>query len=162
MPYKGTWIRLGEMIDEIVQSGQAEYSAANDLGRALKEGAIVLVFNGEPLSPDFIPGIAEYLQVAATNNAREIRLRFGWASDITLNAQALRTQFETAFGLNGGTAIRQTAQQACESFILSLKKGPRLTKANVYAQARAKLPDLSLRGDLLPVNGQRLAGPKNP
>jgi hypothetical protein len=142
MPYKGTSIRIGEMLDELIQSGLAEYSAATQLGRALEEGAIVLVFNAEPLSPDFIPGIAEYLQLAATRNAREIRLRFGWASDIILHARALRAQFETAFGLNGATATRQTAQQACESLILSLKKGPRLTKAQVHAQARTKIPDL--------------------
>jgi hypothetical protein len=100
MPYKGTSIRIGEMLDELVQNGRAEYSAATELGRALEEGAIILVFNDAPLSPDFLPGIAEYLQVAATGNAREIRLRFGWASDIILHAYAFREQFETACGLS--------------------------------------------------------------
>jgi hypothetical protein len=146
MPYKGTTIRLGEMIDELIQNGSPEYSAATELGRALEEGAIILIFNDEPLSPDFIPGVAEYLQVAATRNAREIRLRFGWASDIIFHARALRAQFEGAFGLGAPTTEplipRQTAEQACEALILSLKEGPRLRKVEVHGRALAAIPDL--------------------
>jgi hypothetical protein len=144
MPYQGTLVSVDQMFDQLVKAGQDRRDAAIALQRALEDNAIVLIFNGAPLSPSQRSGLGDCLRAFAFD-PRDAKLHFGWAIDIMQHARASRVQFETVCSVvneNISATTRETAQQACESLILSLKKGPRLTKAQVHAQARAKIPDL--------------------
>jgi len=99
MPYKGAMMSVSEMVDELVQNGRDNRSAAIELSRALEDGAIILIFNDAPLRPSHVAGVTEYVQLTAAKNEREIRLRLGWVADIILFSRALRAQFEAACGL---------------------------------------------------------------
>jgi hypothetical protein len=141
MPYKGALMSIREMLDELAQHRGSELPAFAELSRALEERAIILHFNGEPLREEYVPGIAEYIRLAADRNAREIRLRLGWAADIMLEARALRVQFESACELSEPSK-RLTAEEACRALIVRLREGSRLTKAATHAKAKAEIPDL--------------------
>src|SRR5947209_3287013 len=99
MPYKGTEVSIGEMLDELIRNGRDDQQAATELRSALRDFAITLEFNGAPLSFNQIAGVSEYISLAAARNAREIRLRLGWLTYIITDSKASRSQFETVCGI---------------------------------------------------------------
>jgi hypothetical protein len=99
MPYQGILVSIDEMFDELVRSGRERHAAAIELQRALDDGAIVVIFNDEPLRPEFRAGIGEMLR-AFVADPRQAHLHFGWATDIMTYGRALRAQFENVCGLS--------------------------------------------------------------
>jgi hypothetical protein len=144
MAYRGDEIGIGPMLDELVTKGRTEFDAAVELENALKDGKIILWYAGAPVVSD-IPAIGRFLRDFVSDR-KKARLGYGHLSLMLADARAQRVQFEKVCGLIEAAADltprRQTAEQACESLILELKKGPRLRKFEVRAKAFATIPDL--------------------
>src|SRR5229473_2225151 len=95
MPYQGTLVSIDEMFDELVRNGRERRDAAIELQRALEEGAIVVIFNHEPLGAEHLAGIGEMLR-AFVADPQEAKRHFGWAVDILKYGRASRAKFERA------------------------------------------------------------------
>jgi hypothetical protein len=144
MSYRGDDVGIGAMLDELVANDRTEFAAAVELESALKDGKIILWYAGAPVITE-LPAIGRFLRDFVSDR-KQARLGYGYLSLMLADARAERSQFETVCGLVEAvadiTAPRQTAEQACASLILELKKGPRLKKLEVQAKAFAAIPDL--------------------
>jgi hypothetical protein len=140
MAYRGDDIGIGAMLDELVANGRSEFDAAVELEDALKAGKIILWYAGAPVISD-VPAIGRFLRDFVSDR-KQARLGYGYLSLMLADARAQRIQFETVCDLARAVS-RVTAEQACIELITSLRKGDRLTKAMVYARARAAIPDLN-------------------
>jgi hypothetical protein len=157
MPYQGKTVGIDEMLNILGSNEQTEAEAAIELERAFEEGAIMLFDpRGRESDPPSWPALSAEQTLAIISILRALCnrtpgttiSRAKLSSIEFFNAvRAVRSQFELAFGLGEAatdiTAPRQTAEQACASLILELKKGPRLKKLAVQAKASAAIPDLT-------------------
>jgi hypothetical protein len=132
------------MFDDLVAHGRTRLEAATELQRAFEDKAIPIVFNGAELSDQTHFNIGEMLRAFAVD-PHEAKIRFLWATDIFKHGRAPRFRFEIACRppVTPPLDARLTAEDACGALILRLKEGPQMPKADVYARAKAEIPDLN-------------------
>jgi hypothetical protein len=148
MAYQGQVISVPEMLETLIANGRSDAEAAREIASALEERAILLAYaNGHVFEKEDLASVLDCIRDFPT------RARTGSLLHATTfrrladgGAGAWRLQFEIACGLDQrleAAGPRLTAEEACKAFILRLKEqGTRIPKAQVYSQARIRIPDL--------------------